>query len=116
MYALHGREILRLLELVNYLGNLLKLTRHKAARSNLATATMASSLLKTKDGSVCSGIADPHYQGNLTEVPTMTTSARTRRYIGERNERSMIARMTESTTSTTTTMSQMFAFIAVLQM
>src|ERR1700730_7078820 len=56
-------------------------------------------------------VSIPPYQGNLTEVPTMTTSANTSRYIGERKERSMIAKITESTTSTTTTMSQIFAFI-----
>jgi hypothetical protein len=41
----------------------------------------------------------------------MTTRANTSRYIGDRNERSMIDKITESTTSTTTTMSQMFAFM-----
>ena len=54
------------------------------------------------------------YQGNLTDVPTMTTRASTSRYIGDRNDRSITARIKDKAIRTSMTMSQGFMFTVSL--
>jgi hypothetical protein len=56
------------------------------------------------------------YQGNLTDVPTMTTRASTSRYIGDRNDRSITAKIKDKATRTSMTMSQGFMFTVSLPM
>jgi hypothetical protein len=55
----------------------------------------------------------PH--GNFAFVPSMTTSARTKRYMGCKNERSIIARISDKATRTTTTINQGFLMTDLLR-
>jgi hypothetical protein len=56
-----------------------------------------------------------HPHGNFAFVPSMTTSASTKRYMGCKNERSIIARISDKTTRTKTTINQGFLMTDLLQ-